>query len=63
MKFDEDGRRTFDATYTAYSGKAIRSESLKTTDFMSFECRPLGEPPRGTRAWRCSPEGLMANTP
>ena len=46
VEFDEGGRRMFYATYTAYSGKAIRSELLETTDFMSFRMSPL----RGTAA-------------
>ena len=46
VEFDEGGRRMFYATYTAYSGKAIRSELLQTTDFMSFRMSPL----RGTAA-------------
>lgn len=32
---------TYYATYTAYSGKAIRSELLETSDFLSFRMRPL----------------------
>jgi predicted GH43/DUF377 family glycosyl hydrolase len=35
-------RKIFYATYTAYSGKAIRSELLETEDFLSFRMRPLG---------------------
>lgn len=46
VEFDEGGRRMFYATYTAYSGKAIESELLQTTDFMSFRMSPL----RGTAA-------------
>ena len=46
VEFDECGQRTFYATYTAYSGKAIRSELIQTTDFMSFRMSPL----RGTAA-------------
>jgi predicted GH43/DUF377 family glycosyl hydrolase len=38
---DDDGRKTFYATYTAYSGRAIRSELLTTTDFQSFRMTPL----------------------
>jgi predicted GH43/DUF377 family glycosyl hydrolase len=38
---DDDGRRTYYATYTAYSGRAIRSELIETTDFMSFRMAPL----------------------
>ena len=39
---DDDGRKTFYATYTAYSGRAIRSELLETTDFRTFRLTPLG---------------------
>ena len=46
VEFDEGGRKTFYATYTAYSGKAIRSELLETTDFMTFRMSPL----KGTAA-------------
>ena len=42
VEFDDDGRKTFYATYTAYSGRAIRSELLQTTDFQSFRMGPLG---------------------
>jgi len=63
VEFDEGGRRTFYATYTAYSGKAIRSELIETTDFISFRMSPLRDPPRGTRAWHCFPEGSTASTP
>jgi predicted GH43/DUF377 family glycosyl hydrolase len=38
---NNDGRTTFYATYTAYSGRAIRSELLETTDFRSFRMTPL----------------------
>ena len=41
VEFHDDGRTTFYATYTAYSGKAIRSELLETTDFSSFRMSPL----------------------
>jgi predicted GH43/DUF377 family glycosyl hydrolase len=44
VEFDDGGRKTFYATYTAYSGKAIRSELIETTDFISFRMSPL----RGT---------------
>jgi predicted GH43/DUF377 family glycosyl hydrolase len=46
VEFNDDGRRTFYATYTAYSGRSIRSELLETTDFQSFRMAPL----RGTAA-------------
>ena len=42
VEFNDDGRKTFYATYTAYSGRAIRSELLQTADFQSFRMTPLG---------------------
>jgi predicted GH43/DUF377 family glycosyl hydrolase len=44
VEFEDQGRRTYYATYTAYSGRAIRSELMETTDFLSFRMSPL----RGT---------------
>jgi predicted GH43/DUF377 family glycosyl hydrolase len=44
--FDDGGTRTYYATYTAYSGKAIRSELIETADFLTFKMTPL----RGTAA-------------
>jgi predicted GH43/DUF377 family glycosyl hydrolase len=41
VEFDNDGQKIFYATYTAYSGQAIRSELIETTDFMSFRMSPL----------------------
>jgi predicted GH43/DUF377 family glycosyl hydrolase len=41
VQFKESGEDTFYATYTAYSGQAIRSELLETHDFMSFRMSPL----------------------
>ena len=46
VEFKDGGRKTFYATYTAYSGTAIRSELIETSDFMSFRMSPL----RGTAA-------------
>lgn len=42
VEFDDGERRTFYATYTAYNGRAIRSELIKTLDFRSFRMTPLG---------------------
>jgi predicted GH43/DUF377 family glycosyl hydrolase len=42
VEFTDAGKRTYYATYTAYSGRAIRSELLETTDFQSFRMTPLG---------------------
>lgn len=44
VEFNDAGRKTFYATYTAYSGRAIRSELLETTDFRSFRMTPLAGP-------------------
>jgi predicted GH43/DUF377 family glycosyl hydrolase len=41
VEFNEDGERTYYATYTAYNGKAIRSELLETRDFLKFRMSPL----------------------
>ena len=41
VEFDDDGRRTFYATYTAYDGRAIRSELMETGDFERFKMTPL----------------------
>jgi predicted GH43/DUF377 family glycosyl hydrolase len=46
VEFSDEGRKTYYATYTAYSGKAIRSELIETSDFLSFRMSPL----RGTAA-------------
>jgi predicted GH43/DUF377 family glycosyl hydrolase len=39
--FEDEGVRTYYATYTAYSGKGIRSELIETTDFLTFKMTPL----------------------
>src|SRR6185295_17236285 len=41
VQFTDADRTTFYATYTAYSGRAIRSELLETADFRSFRMTPL----------------------
>jgi predicted GH43/DUF377 family glycosyl hydrolase len=46
VEFSDGGRKTYYATYTAYSGKAIRSELIETHDFLSFKMSPL----KGTAA-------------
>jgi predicted GH43/DUF377 family glycosyl hydrolase len=38
---EEDGKTTYRATYTAYSGRAIRSEMIETDDFVSFRLTPM----------------------
>jgi predicted GH43/DUF377 family glycosyl hydrolase len=41
VDFDTGTERIFYATYTAYNGRAIRSELLTTRDFLSFQMAPL----------------------
>ena len=41
VKFNDGDREAYYATYTAYSGRAIRSELIETSDFMSFRLSPL----------------------
>jgi predicted GH43/DUF377 family glycosyl hydrolase len=41
VEFEDNGRKTFYATYTAYSGRGIRSELLETADFRSFRMTPM----------------------
>jgi len=41
VEFHDRGKRTFYATYTAYSGTAIRSELIETADFLTFRLSPL----------------------
>jgi len=41
VAFQDAGKTTYFATYTAYSGQAIRSELLETTDFQGFRLSPL----------------------
>ena len=40
----EDGSREYIGSYTAYSGRAIRSEMLRTRDFRTFGLEPLSGP-------------------
>ena len=41
VEFNDGGQKIFYATYTAYSGRAIRSELIETADFRSFRMSPL----------------------
>ncbi|MFM9940766.1 MAG: glycoside hydrolase family 130 protein [Hyphomicrobiaceae bacterium] len=41
VEFASDGRKAYYATFTAYSGRAIRSELIETTDFARFRMTPL----------------------
>ncbi|MFL6603724.1 MAG: glycoside hydrolase family 130 protein [Steroidobacteraceae bacterium] len=41
VEFVDAGERAFYATYTAYTGRAIRSELIETRDFVTFRMAPL----------------------
>jgi predicted GH43/DUF377 family glycosyl hydrolase len=41
VEFEDGGQRTYYATYTAYNGRAVRSEMLETSDFVSFRMSPM----------------------
>ncbi len=44
VEFSDGDRSIYYATYTAYNGRAIRSEFIETTDFVSFRMLPLNGP-------------------
>ena len=52
--------RDLDATYTAYSGRAIRSELLETMDFRSFRMISLGGSAARNKGMACFHGKLMA---
>ena len=58
VEFNDDGRRLFYATYTAYSGRAIRSELLETEDFRSFRMTPLGGSAAGNKGMALFPRKI-----
>jgi predicted GH43/DUF377 family glycosyl hydrolase len=41
VEFKDHGNSTYYATYTAYSGRSVRSELIETSDFLSFRMTPL----------------------
>jgi hypothetical protein len=41
VQFNDSGRLVYYATFTAYTGRAIRSELIETSDFVSFRMSPL----------------------
>src|SRR6185295_5449297 len=58
VEFDDDGQKMFYATYTAYSGRAIRSELLTTTDFQSFKMTPLKGSAAGNKGMALFPRKI-----
>jgi predicted GH43/DUF377 family glycosyl hydrolase len=58
VEFDHDGRATYYATYTAYSGRAIRSELLETDDFITFRLSPLNGTAAGNKGMALFPRKI-----
>jgi predicted GH43/DUF377 family glycosyl hydrolase len=58
VEFNDDGQKMFYATYTAYSGRAIRSELLTTTDFQSFRMTPLRGSAAGNKGMALFPRKI-----
>ena len=58
VEFSDDGRKTYYATYTAYSGRAIRSELIETADFLSFRMSPLKGAAAGNKGMALFPRKI-----
>jgi predicted GH43/DUF377 family glycosyl hydrolase len=58
VEFTDEGRTTYYATFTAYSGRAIRSELIETTDFLSFRMRPLTGAAAGNKGMALFPRKI-----
>jgi predicted GH43/DUF377 family glycosyl hydrolase len=58
VEFQDDAHTTFYATYTAYNGKAIRSELIQTKDFRSFRLIPLRGPAARNKGMALFPRKL-----
>lgn len=58
VAFEEDGATTYYATYTAYSGREIRSELLETRDFLSFRLVALRGPAANNKGMALFPRKI-----
>jgi predicted GH43/DUF377 family glycosyl hydrolase len=58
VEFNDGGETTFVATYTAYSGLGIRSEIIRTTDFLSFRLTPLRGSASGNKGMALFPRRI-----
>jgi predicted GH43/DUF377 family glycosyl hydrolase len=58
VEFNYDDRKTYYATYTAYSGRAIRSELIETADFLSFRMSPLKGAASGNKGMALFPRKI-----
>lgn len=52
---DEDGSVSYYGTYTAFSGREIRQELLRTIDFRTFDMTPLGGPATSSKGMALFP--------
>lgn len=58
VEFVEAGESTFYATYTAYTGRAIRSELIETRDFVTFRMAPLTGTAAGNKGMALFPRKI-----
>ncbi len=58
VAFQDGGETTYYATYTAYSGREIRSELLETKDFVTFRMAPLEGPAARNKGMALFPRKL-----
>jgi predicted GH43/DUF377 family glycosyl hydrolase len=58
VKFDDGGEQIYYATYTAYNGRAIRSELIETRDFVSFRMSPLSGTAAGNKGMALFPRRI-----
>lgn len=58
VEFTSSGQTTYYATYTAYSGRAIRSELLETRDFKTFRMTPLAGSAAGNKGMALFPRHI-----
>jgi predicted GH43/DUF377 family glycosyl hydrolase len=58
VEFHDNAKKTFYATYTAYNGRAIRSELIETADFQSFRMTPLGGAAAGNKGMALFPQKI-----
>jgi predicted GH43/DUF377 family glycosyl hydrolase len=58
VEFRDGDRKTYYATFTAYSGRAIRSELIETSDFTSFRLAPLKGAAAGNKGMALFPRKI-----
>lgn len=56
VKFEEGGKSIYYGTYTAYNGKAIKTQLIETTDFNTFKIRSLYGPAISDKGMALLPE-------